>query len=241
MELGYVDADPLTHDTPLLAVGIVEGTEEPGGVLVGLNEALGGQVARALSSGDMKGRSGDEVILYGGEGGPARLLLLGLGKAQELDQETVRRTAGRAVRVAERLGIEALSVSLDAFRDVDPNGGAQAAAEGAALAAWKFRELKTEPEEDVSSVSAVDLLGQGDAAAASAAVVVGAAVAAGENLARTLQARPGLRCNGRQRIAVAKRARRVAVDGRRGLGSEATIDRDRRLIVLLEQSVDRLL
>jgi leucyl aminopeptidase len=69
---------------------------------------------------------------------------------------------------------------------------AQAAAEGASLAAWRFTELKKpDQEHPVTDVRAVDLLGfDGDDTVASA-VVAGAAIARGENFARTLQSRPG--------------------------------------------------
>jgi len=106
----------------------------------------------------MKGRAKDEVVLYGIEGGPDRVLLLGVGASDELDPESVRRFAARAVRVAERLGITLLSVSLDGLGQVDDDDAAQAAAEGAALAAWKFRELKSGDEDDDGGVTGVDVL-----------------------------------------------------------------------------------
>ncbi len=189
MQLRYVDSDPLLHATPLLAVGVSEGTVDAEGSLGQLDEALKGALGRALGSGDMKGRSKDEVVLYGSELGPERVLLLGIGAADEVDGEAVRRFGARAVRVAERLGITSLSLSLDSLAQVDGDTAAQAAAEGAALAAWKFRELKSGDEDDDEDVTAVDVLGGGERAAD--AVAVGATIGAAENLARTLQSRPG--------------------------------------------------
>ena len=193
MQLRYIDSDPLSHATPLLAVGVSEGTVDLEGSLGQLDEALKGALGRALGSGDMKGRSKDEVVLYGAELGPERVLLLGIGAADEVDGEAVRRFGARAVRVAERLGITSLSLSLDGLAQVDDHiaaqAAAQAAAEGAALAAWKFRELKNGDEDDDEDVTAVDVLGGGERAAD--AVTVGATIGAAENLARTLQSRPG--------------------------------------------------
>lgn len=202
MQLRYLDADPLTHETPLLAVGIVHGTRSPKGALARLDEALGGSLARALRSGDMKGRKSDELLLYGDGAedgdGAARILLLGLGKSGDVDAEVVRRMAGRGVRAAERLGLESLALWLPAVEDLDDADRAQAAAEGASLAAWRFRELKTrrrgeddEDETPSTDVTSVDLLGDGDRDALAAGTLAGAAVARGENLARTLQSRPG--------------------------------------------------
>jgi leucyl aminopeptidase len=194
MQLRYLDVKPPTLVTPILAVGVFEGTTEATGPLADLDEALDGQVGRALGSGDMKGRSGDELLLYGpgGEAGPERVVLLGLGKREKADAEVARRMSARLVRAAERLGLEEGAVSLEGFDGLDLEGLAQAAAEGAALAAWRFTELKQPDKENpFKPVHGVTLVGTGDDDALGRGTMTGAAVARGENLARTLQSRPG--------------------------------------------------
>jgi leucyl aminopeptidase len=192
MQVRYVEADVATHSTELLAVGVVQGTTSAGGHLAALDAALGGSIGRVLQAGDIRGRRSDEVVLYGGGEGPKRVLLLGVGKAEEVTPEIVRRLAGRAVRAAEKLHVEELSILLDGMEAVEPERRAQAAAEGAALAAWRFRELKREDEgEPVTDVRAVELLGSGPTEALSTGTVTGAVVARAENFARTLQSRPG--------------------------------------------------
>ncbi len=197
MQLRYVDATPRSHATPLLGIGVFEGTSAPEGALAEVDQALGGALARALRSGDLKGRSGDELLLYGnggGDDGPARVLVVGLGKRDALDREVVRRMAGRTVRVAERLGLEEAALALGGLEALDPEALAQSAAEGAALAAWRFTELKAPDEErPFRPVRAMDLVGPGDAEALARGTLAGAAVARGQNLARTLQSRPGNR------------------------------------------------
>lgn len=190
MKVRILDTDPLGHDTPLLAVGVPQGTSEPGGILARLDDHLGGAVTRVLSGGDMKGKAGDEVVLYGPDGGPERVVLLGLGKG-EPSPEDARRMAGRAARVAERIGAASLSVWFD-VEGVEASAAAQAAAEGAVLAVWTFRELKA-PGEDgrPAPVSALDLFGTGDADALGRAAAAGAVIAEAQNFARTLQSRPG--------------------------------------------------
>ena len=190
MQLRYVDSDLLSHATPVLAVGVVEGMVDTEGALGQLDEALQGVIGRALGSGDMKGRAKDEVVLYGVDGGPERVVLLGVGAAEEVDGEAVRRFAARAVRTAERLGIASASVSLDGLGDSGAAAWAQAAAEGATLAAWRFRELKTSEDEPTVDVTEVDILGGGELSPEDS-VHAGAVIAAAENFARTLQSRPG--------------------------------------------------
>jgi leucyl aminopeptidase len=192
MQLRYVDADVGSHDTPLLAVAVTERAADLSGALAELDRSLGGSVARVLASGDMKGREGDEVLLYASEGGPGRVVLLGVGEPAEIDLEKIRQMAGRAVRAAERLGIGELAISVDGLGALPDEARAQAAAEGAALAAWRFEELKAPDEKEPSTVvRSVDVLGTGESGALAGGTLAGAAIARGANLARTLQSRPG--------------------------------------------------
>jgi leucyl aminopeptidase len=193
MKVRYVDTAPEAHDAELLACAVTQGTARPTGALARLDKALGGAVARALASGDLKGRKSDEVVLYGqGGGGPRRVVLLGVGKAEDVSLETVRRFGGRAVRSAERLGLASLALSVDGLGRLRTEPKAQAAAEGAVLAAWRFTELKAPDEEAPwTAVGAVDIVGKGDADALATGAMNGATVARAENFARTLQSRPG--------------------------------------------------
>jgi leucyl aminopeptidase len=192
MQVRYVEAEAAEHPTELLAVAVPQGATAAAGHLAALDAALGGAVARVLEAGDMQGRRSDEVVLYGGGSGPQRVLLLGVGRPAELTPEIVRRMGGRAVRAAERLRVQRIAILLDGLDGVGDELRAQVAAEGAALAAWRFRELKREEEEEApTEVRAVDLLGSGDGQAMGEGTVTGAIVARAANLARTLQSRPG--------------------------------------------------
>jgi leucyl aminopeptidase len=192
MQLSYLDADAAHRAADLVAVAVVRGADASAPSLAPLDAALGGAVDAVFRSGDMRGRVADEVMLYGASSGPKRVLLLGVGKAPELTAESVRRMAGRAVRAAERLGIASVTISLDGLGELSPRARAQAAAEGSALAAWRFSELKARDEDDPTiDVASVTLVGGGDVGACEAGALDGAAIARAENVARTLQARPG--------------------------------------------------
>jgi leucyl aminopeptidase len=192
MQLRYVDATPVSHVTPLLGIGLFQDAGVPEGPLSELDQALGGLLSRVLGQGDVRGRPEDELLLYGSASGPRRILVLGLGKPEKFDPETVRRMAARLVRAAERLGLDDAALCLSGLEAIEPEPLAQSAAEGAALAAWRFTELKTPDEErPVTLVRSVDLVGPGDSEAFGRGTLTGAAIARGENLARTLQSRPG--------------------------------------------------
>jgi leucyl aminopeptidase len=213
MQVAFHGSDALASGTPLLAVAVPEGSSAGDARLARLDGLLGGALARLLESGDLKGRTKDEVVLYGdADHGPRRIALLGVGKDADFDAEQVRRFAARAVRVAERLGVVSVSIRLDGLGRVEGSVLGQAGAEGAVLAAWRFTELKQPPEEGLTQVAEVSIFADGDPASLAEGVRVGEIVARAENLARTLQSRPG---NVATPSHLADEARRVAAE--RGL------------------------
>ena len=191
MQVAFHASDPLSFDSPLLAVAVHEAASPSEGFLARVDRHLGGAVARVLYSGDIKGKEKDEMILYGKDSGPRRVVLLGVGKAADFDAEQVRRFAAGGVRVAERLGLGGVAVWADGLGNSSGSVLGQAAAEGVVLAAWRFSEHKSPPEEPLVGVERADLFGEGDPGALEEGVRVGALIGSAQNVARTLQSRPG--------------------------------------------------
>ena len=194
---------PERVDTPLMVVPVTSDRAfEETGELFGLDKVTGGVASRAAAAGDFRGRRGDRVLGYRAAGeGPARVLFLGVGNSESLTEEKIRGAAGKAVRAAESHKLSSLAFCLVHLAAAAGPGLAQAAAEGLVLGAWRFDELKTG-----AGTESVGMAGDGDEAAPEIesatligsvspewreAVRVGHAFAQGENLARTLQARPG--------------------------------------------------
>ncbi len=182
-------------DTPLLAVFLFEGEEPPPLAAPGGSSAAEA-VSRALAAGDLSGKSGDIHLFYGSENGsgPSRLLMLGAGSREECDEEGVRRLAGTAIREADKLGVDRVTIDPSGAGSVTPQRLGQAAVEGAVLAAWQFDELKTErggEDPPLSRVEVLELTAGEDPSAREAGAHAGAIVAEAENFARTLQTRPG--------------------------------------------------
>lgn len=194
MDVRAVATDPLRHDTPLLVVPLFE-AQTVAGRAAALDEKLRGLIGQAYAAGDFRGRKDDVLLIYnpGSDLGAHRVLLVGAGKVEECTPETVRRSAGRGVREAERIRVTRLAFLPPHALPVEEEAAAQAAAEGAVLAAWRFRELKTSPAADEAPVE-VELFEwlcpQGTTGSAERAVRCGSIAANAENLARTLAARP---------------------------------------------------
>jgi leucyl aminopeptidase len=225
MNLTFSTAHPAQAAVPLLAVGVAKGVTEPEGLLSEMDQGLGGAIRRVLESGDFKGRASDQVVLYeGGDGPQRRIVLLGIGEAGKFDAEQIRRFAARAVRAAEGLGVTEVGLWLPSGGVEDDATAAQAAAEGMTLAAWRFTELKGEPDPDepVTVVTAGTVFSDGNAEAMGGGVRTGAIVARGANLARTLQSRPG---NVATPSHLAEEAQRMGAD----VGLDVTIFDEARL------------
>src|SRR3989441_8347276 len=209
MTSGVVSAPLSQVDTPLLAVALAQGSAVPAS-LTDLDHAAGGVVARAITSGDFKGKRDEATLLYPSGAKPERVLLVGLGKPGEVTRTSIRRAAAVAAKRARALGTKqlAFAVAPEARNGVSARDLGQAAVEGAAQGAWAFTELKAAPDEPKPEVEGVTLVcDQKEMKEIAAGQRVGDAVAAGHRVTRQLQMLPG---NGRTPSYLAERAKQLA-------------------------------
>src|SRR5882762_5347226 len=196
-----VASTPLSQvDTPLLALALAQGSAVPTS-LAELDRAAGGVVARAITSGDFKGKRDETTLLYPGGAKPERVLLVGLGKPGEVTRNTIRRAAAVAGKRARALGAKQLAFAVvpEARNGVSARDLGQAAVEGAAHGAWAFTELKKAvPDEPKPEVEGVTLVCDQKERKA---------VAAGQRLTRHLQMLPGNVCTP---TYLAERAKQLA-------------------------------
>jgi leucyl aminopeptidase len=177
-------------DTPLLVLALPKGGTLPD-ALRGLDERLGGALGRTLAERDFRGGRDETLRLTGvPDGGPQRILLVGLGDAADR-AGAARRAAAVAARQASRIGVTSLAWW---------SGGAEpaeieAAAVGLALGAWEYADLKSPPpENDRKPPLEEAVLAAPDENAARDAVARGAAIGEGTDLARRLAMMPGNLC-----------------------------------------------
>ncbi len=127
---------------PAVVVALYEGGEAPGGAAKAVDEATGGQIARALRSGDFKGRSEEVLVVYPEHPGPRvpdRVVVVGLGKKDSFDTETARRVGAVIVNTLRRLKVARAAAALPGGDSGKPvRDLARAVAEGVALGAYRF-------------------------------------------------------------------------------------------------------
>jgi leucyl aminopeptidase len=192
-ETTVLHATPAGHETSFLAVALARGGLPPS--LAALDRAADGALGRLFAAGDFSGKRDETALIYP-PGQAGRILLVGMGKADEVSRTAIRRAAGTAARRMRAVGVArgAFHLPSEARGPVPPEEAGQAAAEGLAQGAWQFNEMKRPPEDKKPALERVDILVTDDADALDRGHRTGAALGAGQTLARGIQVLPGNVC-----------------------------------------------
>jgi len=191
-----------TADLPLLAVAVPKQADKAmPAELAAYDKRSAGVVARLFTGGDFTGTKDETAHVFLNGKGPQRLLLVGVGKADDAGRTQVRRAAAIAARRAKALGTGAIAFAMPAsFRPgLGTRDMAQAAAEGMGQGAWQFDELKSAPTDAGTAKkppveSAAIAVEAAERADAESGFRIGQAVAEGQALTRRLQFLPPNRC-----------------------------------------------
>lgn len=162
-DLISASGDIASADAEVLVVGVFSGEDAPvlPESLAGVDAAFGGRLAEQLAVLGNTGAASSLTRLPAPDGLAAKLVYaVGLGDAEDLDDETLRRAAGTAVRAA--FGKDSAAIVFE--------GDPEATAVGAALGAYKFEGYKTESNGDAAPAE-VRVYGASEAAVAKATVL----------------------------------------------------------------------
>ena len=108
-----------------------------------LDEELDGRLALHIDSGTFKGKHGERIDLPGVEGGPARVMLVGLGKDKEISAERVRSAVGGALKAITARRDTSVVLAVPGLRRLSAGDLGQAATEGAILGGYRFDKYRT--------------------------------------------------------------------------------------------------
>jgi leucyl aminopeptidase len=142
-----------------LIVHVFEGVHKLDGAAAAVDQALGGAITELITSGDVKGKSGQVGVLYPrGAMLAKRVLVAGLGKPDEFTLDQLRKAAGMGSQKARALGARSIATSVPEGDPEQVEKAAQATVEGALLGLYEFRLHKTEAAElpPVESFSLVE-------------------------------------------------------------------------------------
>ncbi len=155
MELFATSTAPSRQRTDCAIVGVYDK-----GVMTDaaaeLDQRIGGRLARLIKKGDLRGRSGDVVLLSDLSGGPCeRILALGLGSKSGFGRKQYRRALNAAFTALAKTGArDAISyLSLETVSDADSYALARAAAEVAGNSAYRIPDHKTSGKRPKSTLT----------------------------------------------------------------------------------------
>lgn len=150
-----VVAPPLSNRTvDAWILPYVEGADGPGEWLE-FDSASGGLVAEGLASAAFRSKRGATLAMATRGALPCReVILLGLGKAAELDLEAWRLAVASATQSARDRGAETLAIAVPGSGPGTAAERAAAAAESAVLACYRYTAFKA-PAADAGSISEV--------------------------------------------------------------------------------------
>ena len=133
MEIKVVPGDVTQIVVPAVIVNLFEGVKRPDGATGAVDAALDGVITQLIEDGEIKGKKGETTLIHTfGKIGPSRVLVVGLGKSERFDEETVREVAASSCRYLRRLGINKVATIAHGagIAGLDAEASGQAIAEG---------------------------------------------------------------------------------------------------------------
>ena len=195
MEISVRKGSLVEEKVDLLVIGVREGEGE---------KALKGHLQTVAKEDHFKGKLGEAMVVRGDQSVKAkRVLLLGLGKKEDLTSESVREAAACMMNEAERLGVKTVVAALF-DQKLSAKTVAKSMVEGARLAAYKFdayKKKKNKPSVQAFTIVAPDAR---SVAQTMAGVTVGELGVEGTLLARDLVNQPAAHTHPAELVNIAQ-------------------------------------
>ncbi len=187
MEVKIINSIIQSTTADAILVGLFEGVA-PAGATSAVDKALNGAISELLRTNDFRGKLNEVAVIYSRGAIPApRVIVVGLGKVEDVLLDRIREASATGARKARELGCKSIAASVFGAEQAELSLAAQAVVEGALLGLYRWRinhttavergdiELITVVESDAAKIGAIE-----------AGVRAGHAVAAGVYRARDL-------------------------------------------------------
>ena len=161
MEINVIAGDIAKIEAGAIVVNIFEGMARPDGDTASVDKALDGAITHLISQGEIKGKLNETTLIHSlGKLPAARVVVVGLGKQEELTQDKVRGAIAATCRLLRRKGIDSIATIAQGagIGGITLEDAAQAIAEGALLGLYSFRRHKTKNNEngEIKELTIVD-------------------------------------------------------------------------------------
>ena len=194
MEITVVQGNITELKTDAAVVNLFEGVKQPGGGTGAVDMALDRAISNLIADGELTGKEGEIVQLHTmGKIAPKRVVVVGLGKKEKFDEDTVRRVMGGLCRNLRAKGVRKVATIVHGagIGGMDAGESACAIAEGSVLGTYRFSKHRTTAPEtgEIETLALVEV-DDSKLAALEAGVEKGKVIAEAANLARDMANEP---------------------------------------------------
>lgn len=148
-ELKHGDISTIKCDA--IIVNLFEEAGKTGDAIDTVDAAMGGAISDIITAGEIKGKLNETHVIHSLGKIPSRMILiLGLGKKQDLNTDKVRNLMGEAIRVLKKHNCKSVATILHGAKvgGISPQESAQAIVEGCMLGAYQFKKHLTQDNEE---------------------------------------------------------------------------------------------
>ncbi|GHO45337.1 leucyl aminopeptidase [Ktedonospora formicarum] len=154
-----------------------------------VDQALGGVIVDCGTSGEFKGNAGEILTIHTlGKLAPRRVLVVGLGSANKVMPQSLRKLGASIVRHMRSTGAQSATLTHDDTLDITE--AAQALTEGLLLGAYTFRKYQRSTNENTQLEAVQFLASERNKVAVEQGIQKGKALADATNFARDLVNEP---------------------------------------------------
>ena len=144
-----------------IVLDFFEEMPHPEGDLATVDRALDGAISQLISQGEIKGKLSEITIVHSlGKLPAARVVVVGLGKKEELTQDKIRGVVAETCRLLRQKDIESVATIAQGagVAGISVENAAQAVTEGALLGVYSFRRYMTKEAEygEIKQLTIVD-------------------------------------------------------------------------------------
>ena len=173
----------------LMIVNLFQDVKSPGGATGAVDKKTGGLISKLIEQGEISGKLGEITLLHHCETLKAdKVLVVGLGKQDEFDYESIRKAAAAAIKKAAKVRAKHVGTVVHGagLGGIDPARAAQAVVEGTLLALYTF-EVYRKPEDDhhINTLSLIEME-KGKVVKFRKGIEIGRILAESQNISRDL-------------------------------------------------------
>jgi leucyl aminopeptidase len=179
--------------TDAIIVNHYEGAKKPEGATADIDKKLGSVISNLIKQKEIKGKLNEITLLHSlGKVPAGKVVVLGMGKKQDLTTNKVRSAIAEACRYLRGRGASRIASAIigDGINKISTDSAAQAMSEGAMLGLYTFRRYMTKKENGLGEIKELTIFGK-TKKSMEQAITRGKIIAEAANYARDMVNEPG--------------------------------------------------